>query len=104
MKIAVDFDNTITTNKPLWKEIIKLFTSSGYEVKIITARVSYGTYQDNLINKNSDIFDFSAETGIDIIFCCGEQKSDYYKADIWIDDYPLGIPSLEAINEFKEQI
>lgn len=78
LKIAIDYDGTFTLDGHLWLNFAKQAQKFGHEVKIVTAR-----------NPNDDTI---AETyGLDVIYCDGKPKKDFYDADIWIDDDPRGI-------------
>ena len=85
LNIALDYDETFTANRSLWTQFVLLAKQSNCTVTFVTYRFESG--------KNKDIL-LDAETlGIDIVFSGGKQKSDVFKADIWIDDSPVTIPA-----------
>ena len=101
MKIALDYDETYTEDKSLWNLFVLQAKNNGHEVKFVTYRFPscyepYSRPQDNI-----DIEADAKSIDIDIIYTCSEQKSDYYDADIWIDDSPITIPDAKTIKNFK---
>ena len=96
MKIALDYDDTYTSNFVLWSQIVRLLKSHGCDVRFVTARVDYG------IGYNGDIRASAIGLDIPIIYCDHKSKESVCKSigwvpDIWIDDTPIGIPSRETI-------
>jgi hypothetical protein len=91
MKIALDYDETITEDHVLWSQFIRLAKARGHEVTIVTAR-SPG--MDNL-----EIEAYAMENNVDIICTSFDQKAKHYKADIWIDDSPVMIPTREELEK-----
>ncbi len=80
--IGLDFDDTVTLNPRMFKEIIEVFTKYGFEVYIVTAR-----------NQNEwcpQLLEFS-ELVENVIFTGCKAKRDVVEMDIWIDDFPLAI-------------
>lgn len=94
MKIALDFDQTITEDPVFWAEFIALSKKFGHEVTIVTFRQS--GVMDNL-----DVHTFANENGIEAVFTGGEQKIEKFTADVWIDDYPLAIPAMHQIQHYN---
>ena len=90
MKIALDYDNTITADPIFWSEFIKLSKKYGHSIKIVTIR--------NKSDENSDIEGFGLDNDIGIIYSNMKQKNEIHEADIWIDDMPLTIPSIDSMN------
>lgn len=84
MKIALDYDETFTTDKILWSQFVQNAISSGHEVTFVTIRSELG-YNDDILNDAKLL-------AIDCIFTAGKQKSGCFDADIWIDDAPEMIP------------
>lgn len=85
MRIALDFDGTITEDEWLWSQFAKLAMQRGHSVTIVTARHS--------MDDNSDIETFMAFSGIPCyVTTYGRQKATCFEADVWIDDMPDAIP------------
>jgi len=78
MKIAIDFDRTITTDPELWMSFANAARQRGHEVTIVTSR-------------SPDLPCFAGECGFPIIYCSFTAKRKHYQADIWIDDDPVHI-------------
>lgn len=83
--IALDFDETYTEDPTAFNEIVRIFKARGHTVTFVT-------FRDPRYN-NTDIEVAANELGIDIVFTSGKQKAHVFKADIWIDDTPVLIPS-----------
>lgn len=86
LKIALDYDETYTEDPIMWGLFIGLAKQRGHEVKFVTYRDSRWTTQ------NDDIILSAHNEDIDIEFTQGNQKCNFYDADIWIDDRPETIP------------
>jgi hypothetical protein len=91
LSIALDYDQTFTANRKLWINFIILAKSLNSKVTFVTFR--YETQH------NMDIIADAMQLDIPIVFSNGKQKSSVFNADIWIDDSPITIPSIEAIKE-----
>lgn len=92
MRIALDFDGTITADRGLWAVFAKVAVDRGHYVAIVTMRP--GPLEHG---ENRDITEFMEMTGLKTcIFTSGGQKADHFKADIWIDDMPDMIPSKDS--------
>lgn len=76
MKIALDFDNTVTLDPDLWEEFIQLAQKRGHSVTVVTSR-----YPGNPVPVN----------GIPVIYCSFTAKRKHFQADVWIDDDPKHI-------------
>lgn len=92
MKIALDYDDTFTREPHMWSSFVKLVQEVGHEIKFVTFR-----FEESATRSNVDIEHDAKQLGIDIVYCNYEQKSECYSADIWIDDMPILIPSIEAM-------
>lgn len=84
LRIALDYDDTFTSDIGLFKSFVKRALFKKHEVKFVTIRGAIG---------NTDIETHAKEMGIEVVYCDGKQKSHCYKADIWLDDSPVMIPS-----------
>ena len=92
MIIALDFDQTVTEDKQLWKMFVMSARKRNHKIYIVTYRTDNGN--------NDDIDIFANESGCNgIIYTNGKQKSHCFKADIWIDDQPITIPSYIELTE-----
>lgn len=89
---ALDYDETFTDEPILWEFFISKAKERGHSVTFVTSRGFHPT-----LDTNADIFADAKRLCIDIVFCFGEPKATKFKADVWIDDKPLTIPSDEAI-------
>lgn len=73
MKIALDFDNTITRDPTFWIGFVNAARAAGHEVKVVTSR-----------HPGLPV----PITGIEVIYCSFTAKRKHYGADVWIDDDP----------------
>ena len=89
LSIALDYDECFTANRELWTNFVLLAKSLNSKVTFVTFR--YET------QNNEDIIADAKHLDIPIVFSNGKQKSSVFKADIWIDDSPITIPSIDAI-------
>lgn len=79
--IAIDYDDTFTTNKEVWTQVIELLRAAGANVFCITLR-----YPD------CPIRDFPGE----VHYASGQRKWEFAEENgidvhIWIDDWPYVI-------------
>ena len=92
MRIALDFDGTVTADRPLFAQFAMAAVQRGHIVAIVTMRPGPLNHPDN-----RDIAEFMATTGIlQAVFTSGAQKADHHQADVWIDDMPAAIPSADS--------
>lgn len=89
MKIAIDFDETITEDPDFWSDFINLARRHFHEVTIVTFRRSDGY--------NDDITNYANDHNINVVYTAGVQKANVFKADVWIDDSPVTIPGKIAL-------
>lgn len=89
MRFALDYDGTFTEDNALWTAFVNKARERGHFVAFVTARCNDGG--------NQDIEADAAMLGIEIVYTDGEPKSEHFKADVWIDDNPLWIPSAAAM-------
>lgn len=87
MKIALDWDETITRNPEFWKKFVRLCRHNNVDVRIVTMRYRREVDSDN------EMGDFVFNTGIPVICTDREQKraalhGNAWYPDIWIDDSP----------------
>lgn len=95
MKIALDYDETITLDPQFWVAIITWAKASKHEIKIVTSRpASY--YK--ITGYNDDIEAYAKDNDVAIIYCDGNPKRMYYDADVWIDDTPASIPGYSELH------
>ena len=88
-QIAIDWDNTISTDKPFFKELILKLQKTGFNPCICTLRAPDKEDRE-------EIYGFLEETQIPIYFTDGKPKRRYLKnlgitIHIWIDDFYPGI-------------
>lgn len=103
LKIAIDFDDTISADPEMWFEIMCLMFRYGHDVRIVTAR-----WDVDGLNLDIRTFLMGSEEDFPVIYCGGVQKAAKCKylgwePDIWCDDFPAGIPMPpELVNRAKE--
>jgi hypothetical protein len=100
MRLALDFDATYTVDPELWEAFVKLAKERGHEVTIVTARCENGSFAYPDLD-NDDVIAAAGRMGIDVVYCCGNQKQDIYGADVWIDDSPHAIVGREQLEHLK---
>lgn len=93
-RVALDFDDTFTTNEDVWSDIVNVLLLADFDVRFVTFRFD--------TDRNEDIRYWSRILGIEIIFCNGVQKSQVcgenrWVPDIWIDDMPVTIPMKQQL-------
>jgi len=76
MKIALDYDNTITADPIFWTEFVKLAITHGHSVTVVTSRHPCQS---------------PPVEGIPVICCAFTAKEKHFQADVWIDDDPAHI-------------
>jgi hypothetical protein len=92
LTISLDYDRTYTADPTLWRAFIDSAHAAGHRVVMITRRPDTAADRD-------EIESHTVNAGLDrIIYAGDQQKADAAKAaglavDIWIDDYPAGIPT-----------
>lgn len=96
MKIALDYDQTYTADRPLFASLVREITGKGHDVRFVTARYSNR-------NNNKDIEADAKALGISIIYTDGRQKEPVtfrlgWAPDIWIDDKPSAIPGSTGLS------
>lgn len=100
MKIAIDFDDTITLNLDKWKEVISFFMNKmGADVRIVTFRCEGLPGKSN---PDIDAFVESFWSDLQVIYTGGRQKAHVcaelgWNPDVWIDDNPSTIASYDAM-------
>lgn len=103
MRIALDYDETFTADPELWEFFIAKAKERGHEISFVTFRWEPDEGYDP--HHNADIKKDAERLNIDIVFTHGQQKSEHFKADVWIDDMPEIIPHaktlLQMYNECK---
>lgn len=99
MKIALDWDGTVTRDINFWYKFVQMCKESGHDVRIVTMRY------EREIDEEMRAFE------IPIICTAREQKRTFLRelgwlADIWIDDTPEFIVDRDVENflvGFKDQ-
>ena len=90
MKIALDYDETVTLDRGLWGAFIEIAKFRKHEVVIVTSRPPNVRGDSDF---NEDIEMYAKGWGVSIVYCNGDQKATRFKADVWIDDSPQSIPT-----------
>jgi hypothetical protein len=95
VKIALDFDETYTAHPSMWDIIIQTIKEHGHDITFVT-------YRFDKYGNNDDITSIALKHDMDIVYTNGKQKSQFFEADIWIDDMPITIPSAIALGEMYD--
>ena len=85
MRIALDFDGTITRHPVFWEDFVSLCKTHDIEVCVVTARPPRKSSQDQI--------PYFLGHSVPIIFTSGKAKKPHCQElgeefDIWIDDNP----------------
>lgn len=93
MLIAIDYDETFTSDREVWTAVIKLLQAAGHKIVCATLRRES---ESNRLALKADLPD-----GVAIYFCYGSQKRPALEAkgifvNIWIDDCPSSIEALKS--------
>lgn len=91
MRIALDFDGTYTEDEILWAAFVNKAKERGHYVAFVTARKDDGY--------NQELEAAAQMLAIDIVYCDARPKSECFKADVWIDDNPLWIPTHQGMRD-----
>lgn len=88
--IAIDYDDTYTSDSIMWDQVIDLFRSRGHSVICVTGR-------------NGGMYDAISDLMIPIVYAGSQYKRKAaeragYKVDIWIDDIPEMIGESRILN------
>lgn len=101
MKIALDYDDTFTSDPELWEFFIEKAKLRGHEISFVTFRWEPTEGYDP--KHNADIKQDASRLNIPIVFTHGQQKAKHFDADIWIDDMPEVIPHAHTLwDMYKE--
>jgi ribosomal protein S8 len=90
MTIAIDYDDTCTTDLKMFSQIIKIMKASGHNPIIVTMR--YDHEEDNFLNNIRS----TSNNGINVYYTGRKAKQEFMAQlgiypDIWIDDNPITI-------------
>jgi hypothetical protein len=85
MKIALDYDGTVTEDPILWKTFVGFTKARGHDIRIVTFR--------SVDEITTDLLEFATNTGIEIMTTGRVWKQEYciihgWEPDVWIDDSP----------------
>jgi hypothetical protein len=83
LTFGLDFDDTVTRNIPMFKDIVDAIIKNGGDVYIVTARAENGWCEE--------LRSFVNDTKLHVIFSSATAKQDVAEIDIWIDDFPLAV-------------
>lgn len=91
MIIGIDFDNTITADPMMWREIIRMMTRRGHTVYIVTARMKhvhpedlhpwYGIVENVYFTEHKAKRQFMLDQGINIEVMIDDSP------EAWVEDY-----------------
>ena len=85
--IAIDYDDTISLDVDVWRQIISLLSSLGFSVYVVTYRES--TKFDDMAMDIDGVIDY--------LFTNNTAKKKYcseivgIEVDVWIDDCPASV-------------
>jgi hypothetical protein len=107
MKIALDYDGTVTEDPGMWSNCIDTWRLYGHEVRIVTFRSA-----DEI---TVDMKDYVEMHMLPVIFCNHQTKHGVclnlgWDPDVWIDDAPALIDhndkpwSEEKLNEWRQTL
>ena len=85
IKFALDFDDTVSLDPEFWGEFCLLVKKFGHSVTVVTSRADDGD--------TFDIDAFCKHNSLEVIYCSHVPKEECFKADVWLDDSPLAVPS-----------
>lgn len=102
MIISIDYDDTFTADIKTWRFVIALLKAADHEVICTSAR--HNT-EKNRTQVESDFHNLD----IPVLLTSGKQKRDFarslgYEVDVWIDDIPASIPSLEDFKQWEYMV
>ncbi len=88
MLIAIDYDDTFTTDPTTWRQIIYVLQAYGHEVVCVSAR--YNTFD------NKRELEEAIGLGVEVVLCGHNAKAEVMAkrgtpVDIWIDNNPNAI-------------
>lgn len=92
MKIALDYDGTITEDVQLWVWFVQVCRTRGHDVRVVTFRAPEDLTGD-MVDFQQATEDWDGFNRIPIIFTDRTPKREYCKSidwepDLWIDDHP----------------
>ncbi len=97
LTISIDYDRTFTAAPGLWRSFIADATNRGNRIVCISRR------EDNEVNREEMRLAFGDLDVSQLVLCgTGTQKRDAaaekgLDVDVWIDDYPEGIPAARSV-------
>ena len=89
MRIALDYDDTITRDEILWRAFVDLAKGRGHDVAVVTSR-----FKDA---GNEDVILFARAVGVPVFFAEHRPKREVFNAEVWIDDMPETIGRVALI-------
>lgn len=94
LTVAIDFDDTFTSDVDTWREVIVLLQRSGHRVICVSARRNEIGHRQELMRALPD--------GVKVLLAYDVPKRLYAKSqgvdvDIWIDDAPESIPTKDDL-------
>ena len=98
MIIAIDYDDTFTADPQLWRHVIGCIESSGHRVVCVSARLNSRGNQREL--------GAALPSSVEIFLSYDKPKRQYMQSkgvevDIWIDDMPEAIPTVEDVTRMN---
>lgn len=100
MKIALDWDDTVTRDPTLWRQFVEIALRRGHDVRIVTMR-----YERELEDVREMVLAWDVDH-LPIIHTDRQQKRPYcaehwsFFPDVWIDDSPEFIVSVAEARIF----
>jgi len=90
LTIALDFDDTYTSDPAMWAEVVRVMQRRGHVVICVSAR------RNSMENRRE--LEAALPNGVCVLLTYDEPKRQAskrsgYNVDIWIDDMPEAIPN-----------
>lgn len=89
MKIAFDYDGTISEDLEGWHQVMTLMQDRGHDVFVVTFRDANHDWNNDLEFLHEDGFDIYFTAGVAKRWWCGHFGPG--EVDVWIDDKPEAI-------------
>lgn len=88
MKIAFDWDQTISRDPVTFGYVISTFADSGHDVRIVTWRKDPG---EGVVYKDMLEAMLGWKFMPQVTYCNGKAKREVWPADVWVDDNPAAV-------------
>ena len=94
LTIAIDFDDTFTSDPATWSDVIEVLQHAGHRVVCVSARRDCIEHRQELM--------VALPNGVAVLLSYDTPKREFARrhgvnVDIWIDDMPEAIPTREEV-------